>query len=241
MKSMQPKIKGILFDYGGTIDTNGIHWFEVFYQMYAQEEIISDKEILRKAYIFGEQEMERNSHLVKPAHTFKHNLQQKVRYQADYLTQRQSVNKLSQQHEKNIVENCYDFVRKNIAEQSKILEKLAERFPMIVVSNFYGNLQSVLRDFGIDHYFKTIIESAKAGIRKPSPDIFRLGVAALEMDAKHIAVIGDSYKNDMAPAKEIGCTGIWLKSIGWDDEEDRMQTADYVINDLAEVLPLFGI
>ena len=28
-------IKGIIFDYGGTIDTNGIHWSEVIWEQYS--------------------------------------------------------------------------------------------------------------------------------------------------------------------------------------------------------------
>ena len=27
-------IKGLIFDYGGTLDTNGIHWSEVLWEMY---------------------------------------------------------------------------------------------------------------------------------------------------------------------------------------------------------------
>ena len=33
------KIKGIIFDYGGTIDSNGLHWAEVIWKAYEAEPI----------------------------------------------------------------------------------------------------------------------------------------------------------------------------------------------------------
>ena len=29
------RIKGVIFDYGGTLDTNGVHWFQIFRRAYA--------------------------------------------------------------------------------------------------------------------------------------------------------------------------------------------------------------
>ena len=33
------KVKGILFDYGGTIDSNGMHWAEVIWMAYEALEV----------------------------------------------------------------------------------------------------------------------------------------------------------------------------------------------------------
>lgn len=48
------KIKGILFDYGGTIDSNGMHWAEVIWKAYQAEEVPVSKETFREAYVHGE-------------------------------------------------------------------------------------------------------------------------------------------------------------------------------------------
>ncbi len=35
-----------------------------------------------------------------------------------------------------------------ISKEKVILNALRERYPMVLVSNFYGNVQAVLKDFG---------------------------------------------------------------------------------------------
>ena len=47
-------IQGVIFDYGGTIDTNSCHWAEVLWTKYMEHQVRVDKEIFREAYVFGE-------------------------------------------------------------------------------------------------------------------------------------------------------------------------------------------
>ena len=51
----------------------------------------------------------------------------------------------------------------------------------MLVSNFYGNIQTILKDFGLYAFFDDIIESSVVGVRKPDPAIYRLGVEAWDM------------------------------------------------------------
>ena len=46
-------IKGIIFDYGGTIDTNSRHWAEVLWEKYVEHQVPVTKEAFREAYVFG--------------------------------------------------------------------------------------------------------------------------------------------------------------------------------------------
>lgn len=105
---------------------------------------------------------------------------------------------------------------------------------MVLVSNFYGNVETVLADFDLLRYFKKIIESAVVGIRKPDPRIFSLGVEALGIDAANVLVVGDSLKKDIIPAETIGCQVAWLKGKGWTAEEDAAQHPN-MIKKLAEI------
>ena len=65
------------------------------------------------------------------------------------------------------------------AHSAEVLDELHKRYPMALVSNFYGNIACVLREFGLEKFFLDIVESAVVGIRKPDPKIFTLGVEAL--------------------------------------------------------------
>ena len=50
-------IKGIIFDYGGTIDTDGIHWGELIWEEYQAAGIGVDKSTYRDAYVHGERSL----------------------------------------------------------------------------------------------------------------------------------------------------------------------------------------
>ena len=76
---------------------------------------------------------------------------------------------------------------------------------MVLVTNFYGNMHTVLAEFGLDQLFKDVIESAVVEVRKPDPQIFRLGVASLGLEPRETVMIGDSPDKDILPAQSIGC------------------------------------
>ena len=110
----------------------------------------------------------------------------------------------------------------SVEEARPVLEALYAHYPMVLVSNFYGNVEMVLADFDLARYFKKVVESAVVGIRKPDPRIFALGVEALGVPAENVLVVGDSYKKDIVPAESIGCQVAWLKGKGWTAEEDAV-------------------
>ena len=167
------KIKGIIFDYGGTIDSNGMHWAEVIWMAYQAEEVPVSKEIFRNAYVHGERTLGKNP-IVKPHHTFLDMLRLKTDIQiewlkaGDFIPEAYATPGLKQR----LADWCYAYARKSIDTARPILEALSQKYPLVLVSNFYGNIESVLKDFHLDTYFKSIVESAVVGIRKPDPAIF---------------------------------------------------------------------
>ena len=106
---------------------------------------------------------------------------------------------------------------------------------MVLVSNFYGNVEAVLSDFDLRRYFQAIIESAVVGVRKPDPRIFQLGVDALGLKPSQVLVIGDSLRKDILPARSIGCRTAWIKGKGWTADEDAA-TDPAEIKKLSEVV-----
>lgn len=245
MKNLPDKkhIKAILLDYGGTIDTNGIHWSEVIYNGYESAGAAVPKEVFRKAYVHAEQYMEKDTQLVKPEDTFKETLLKKIRLQSDYYIQQNTPYNIAKQAE-HITEYCYQVAKSTTSEAAKILATLSKKYSLALVSNFYGNLQSVIKDFGIYQYFTTIVESSVVGVRKPDPELFRIALQELAVSASEAVVVGDSYKNDIAPAQQLGCTAIWLKGIGWEQENKNSSNTLNVkysisnFSDLAETIDI---
>jgi len=228
-------IKGIIFDYGGTIDSRGVHWSEVIWDGYQTCGVDVDKNTFRDAYVYAERELARVRHIL-PGDNFHDLLLKKMTIELQWLTDNghlcpDSVETFAHP----VADYCYNAAKNAIAEARPTLEKLSEKYPMMLVSNFYGNVDTVLRDFDLRRYFKGVIESSVVGIRKPDPTIFRLGVVALGFDTDEVLVIGDSYKKDILPARSIGCKVAWLKGKGWTAEEDAV-TDPSVIKTLSDVL-----
>ena len=196
-------IKGILIDFGGTIDSDGIHWFNAFSDAYA---MVADvpKDLLWDAHVHTQRTLGRNP-IIKPTDTFCKTLQTKIALQTEYL-QSKGITITAQD---TILDTCYNKVVKHISTVSKpVLERI--QLPMVLVTNFYGNMHTVLAEFGLDHLFKDVIESSVVGVRKPDPEIFRLGVKALGLEPQETVMIGDNYEKDIVPANSIGCHTILL-------------------------------
>jgi putative hydrolase of the HAD superfamily len=228
-------IKGIIFDYGGTIDSNGLHWADVLWEQYEQLEIPISKEDFKEAYVHGERTLAKKP-IVKPEFNFFDVLLAKVNLQIEYLVGMGKLNKqfLNSVPQK-IAHSCYNFAAQCVNNAKPTIQKLHNKYPLVLVSNFYGNINSVLTDFDIKSYFMEIIESAVVGVRKPNPEIFTLGVNALKLPPEQVVVIGDSFSKDIVPAGKAGCKTIWLKNgEGWDKETDD-SLATEIINDFTQI------
>ena len=226
-------IKGIIFDYGGTLDSRGVHWSEVLWQGYRQAGVPIDKETFRTAYVEAERALARER-IILPQDDFHTLLRKKVALEVGYLPE-QPDEVTCQRWVDQIAAYCDHAAHTCIDEARPMLEELHGRFPMMLVSNFYGNIDEVLRAYGIRHLFKGIIESAVVGIRKPNPTLFRLGVDALELPAQQVLVVGDSLRKDIEPAEQLGCQVLWLKGKGWTEAEDQ-QTHPHTITRVTQVL-----
>jgi len=202
-------IKGILIDFGGTIDSDGIHWFDAFQEAYA---LVSDiaRDVLYESYVHVERTLGSNP-IITPDFTFRQTLQVKIFMQCEYL-QSKGIS-IPDADQDTILNYCYNKVVHHISAVSRpALEKIS--LPMVLVTNFYGNMHTVLEEFGLNHLFKDVIESSVVGVRKPDPQIFRLGVAALGLEPNQTVMIGDNYEKDILPAQSIGCRTMWLSSQG---------------------------
>lgn len=215
-------IKGIIFDYGGTIDSRGVHWSEIIYDGYKSAGLEISKDIFRDAYVYAERELAKVRHIL-PEHNFYDLLLIKMRIELSYLAANGVIfeNDIDR-YARPIAEYCYNQAKQCVEEARVVLQSLYEKFPLVLVSNFYGNVEAVLSDFKIRHFFREIIESAVVGVRKPDPKIFALGVEALGFKPEEVLVIGDSYKKDIVPAESIGCRVLWLKGKGWTADEDAV-------------------
>lgn len=272
-------IKGIIFDYGGTLDTRGDHWSEVLWQGYehfgigvADDEEVEPgvsihKQAFRDAYVYGERALAVNP-IVTPDFHFVDILREKLILELNFLAGKELLETGKDDSEKQaklgnpgkdsdasseslflslsdseihqIAEDMARYINaKTLAllkENKLVLEHLKQKgYPMVLVSNFYGNINQVLKDAGIDGYFEDVIESAVVGVRKPNPAIFALGVCALDLPASQVLVVGDTYGKDIIPAHKLGCHTLWIKGLQWEEKKVDESIPDGIIKKLSEM------
>jgi FMN phosphatase YigB (HAD superfamily) len=112
--------------------------------------------------------------------------------------------------------------------------------PIGVVSNAAGQIESVLRRFGVCQVGDgdgvpviSIVDSTIVGVAKPDPAIFSFALEVLGVKAEHVAYVGDSYANDVVGARAAGMQPFLLDP--YDDHAD----ADYPrIKAVSELLSL---
>ena len=233
-------IQGIIFDYGGTIDTNSRHWAEVLWRKYVAHQVPVTKEAFREAYVFGERSLAKFP-FVRPDHDFHDVLSIKCKLQMEYLAEKRHLpmdEALLLNYATLVADSCYDYVLDVLKVNRPVVDQLAKRYKLVLVSNFYGNIQTILKDFGLMDYFADIVESSVVGVRKPDPAIYQLGVDAMGYPADKVLVVGDSFSKDMVPAKKVGCKVAWLKGEGWGGEVTDDSLPDVIITDMAELLDL---
>lgn len=219
--------RAYIFDYGGTLDTGGSHWGQVLWQAWQQAGIPVGEAKFREAYVYAERTMGREP-LVKPQDTFRQTLDVKLRIEME------RTGCLS--YHEQVLDAVYAQTLRHVAHSREVLAQLAERVPLVLVSNFYGNLHTVLHEFGLDGLFRHVVESAVVGIRKPDPRIFLLGVETLGLQPGEVTVVGDSMNKDIIPAREAGCRTVWLRGRQWTDTPVDESLPDNIINDLNELL-----
>ena len=235
-------IQGIIFDYGGTIDTNSRHWAEVLWSKYVAHQVPVTKEAFREAYVFGERSLAKFP-FVRPDHDFHDVLRIKFKLQMEYLAEKRHLpmdEKLLRNYAQLVADGCYDYVLDVLKVTRPVVDQLAKHYKLVLVSNFYGNIQTILKDFGLMDYFADIVESSVVGVRKPDPAIYQLGVDAMGYLADKVLVVGDSFSKDMVPAKKVGCKAAWLKGEGWGGEVTDDSLPDVIITDMAELTNLLS-
>ena len=227
-------IKGYIFDYGGTLDTGGQHWGKVIWHAYERQQVPVSEEAFRDAYVHAERTLGKNP-IIQPDFTFYKTIETKIRIQLEYLQEKNDVSSVSS-YLKPLTDSLYEATVKETAKSREVLLQLKQQYPMVLVSNFYGNIATVLKEFKMDGIFDTIIESAVVGVRKPDPQIFTLGVEALGMRPDEVVVVGDSMDKDIIPAGKAGCHTVWFKGEGWTDDPVDESPAGKVITDLTQIL-----
>lgn len=109
-----------------------------------------------------------------------------------------------------------------------------------VVSNSDGRVEEALRAADLLRYFDVVVDSARIGVEKPDPAIFRAALDALDVDPGEALFVGDLYEVDVVGARAAGMSAVLLCPEG-SGPDDRCRTIhslsaladDLLLGDLA--------
>lgn len=234
---MNPSIKGYLFDYGGTLDTAGCHWGKFIWHGYERCGVPVAWEDFREVYVLTERELGKGGY-ISPSFTFRETLRLKLQMQFERLQSSGAlpVGYALQDGIESLLADLYGRVLRQMEANRPVLEQLSARVPLALVSNFYGNLPTVVHEMGLESYFQTVVESAVEGIRKPDVRLFQIALERLHLSAGDVMVVGDSLKNDILPAHSLGCQTAWLPGEGWNNDEHTPPMGTWRIASLRELV-----
>jgi HAD superfamily hydrolase (TIGR01549 family) len=225
------KTKAILFDFGGTLDLDGIHWYDLWTAAYKYCKLEVKESDFRNAYFYAEEMLNSMPQVKK---TYQDLIYMKAEYQLNYIYKDKYKLDSIYEYKTNLLSIfCYTAVKSNIDKSIKILELLSSQYELGVISNFYGNLDIVLEELNLKKYFKVIIDSKIVTIRKPAPEIYELASNRIGIKVENCTIVGDSYKQDIMPAKSAGYSTILLnkKEINNLDYDK----ADIIINTISDL------
>ena len=115
----------------------------------------------------------------------------------------------------------------------QVLSALAQKYPLVVISN--GNV--LLERLGLDGHFQHVLKAGGGFRMKPAPDLFHDMARRLGLPPSQILHVGDDVTTDVAGAVHNGYRSAWLNDVGQDWRTLRI-LPDVMLTRLEQLLTL---
>jgi putative hydrolase of the HAD superfamily len=236
-------MRAVLFDFGGTLDSPR-HWLDRFLTHYNDAGLAVTRAELDPAFDTATRIAYRSSdalgnHSLQELIPFLVNLQ--LEHLCDECTdvsrmvKQLAAGSFKREITHRISEAFIEESMDGLARSRTVLSSLKSRFAIGVVSNFYGNLERILRDAGFAPIVGALADSGRLGIYKPDVRIYRAALAMLAVSAAETIMVGDSLERDCAPARGLGMRTVWLRHLEAPREPAGRIHADFTIDGLEEL------
>ena len=189
-------MRSVLFDYGGTLDSDGSTWIERFYPIYKENGVDVARALFDRAFYDSDDGLPGRYALDGL------NLEQTLRLQVRGVLDALAPERADRADK--IAGRFAEDSRRQFRALKPVLERLAGRYRLGVVSNFYGNLDGILRAEGLRAHFSVVADSGVLGVTKPDPEIFLHAARALDSRPEECVMVGDSVPRDIKGAAAAG-------------------------------------
>lgn len=234
---MNGPIETLLFDFGGTLDADGVAWKERFHALYRADGLDVASDAFAPVFYAADDPLvgglPSTTDLAGTVHALTVNLESElVRRHAGTKTEG------SGDRGRRIASGFMSDAAATFERNRPILKALSERYRLGIVSNFYGNLEAVCESAGLGSFFKVMVDSHCVGVEKPDPAIFRVALERLGATPERTVFIGDSLRRDREGARRMGMRFIWIapQDVQAGQSERRPEPAVADLRDVAKVL-----
>ena len=95
-----------------------------------------------------------------------------------------------------------------------ILDYLKPKYKLHIITNGFAEVQEgKLKNSGIADYFEVIMDSEKAGVKKPNPVIFEKAMSLAKVQPSNALMVGDNYDVDILGAKNAGMHALYFNPL----------------------------
>ncbi len=221
-------IKGILLDFGGTLDSNGRDWYDLMYQLCLQQGLHLDyQSFVRFARTAGTRIFHHSDiGLLSHGGTVRRLLSELRNQVAPHFSLDAEA----------VAKAFVKGAQASLARNRHVVEELSRKFRLGVLSNNWGNAQGWCEEYGYHHFLHTVVDSGLVGISKPEPGIFEVGIREMGLPPREIAYVGDRYQTDMVGAKNVGLKSVWIRYPHTEERLENDKMVDHVIGSLPQLL-----
>jgi putative hydrolase of the HAD superfamily len=202
------KIRALLFDFGGTLDGNGIHWRDRTYRFLRQAYPEIDRET------FDRVDRASVDRLIDSGNGPRLSLRETMDVIATGIYDGLG---LDLEVKDRYVDFFCEGAKESLDRNRCWLATLRDQYRLGVISNNFGNTQGWCDDYNLSPLLDIVVDSTVVGVSKPEAGIFHTALTGLGVSSEEAIYTGDTYLDDVVGAKRAGMWAAWL--VGEEDKE----------------------
>ncbi len=201
------EIRALLFDFGGTLDGNGIHWRDRIYRFIQQVYPDIDRET------FDRVDRAAVDRLINSGRGPTLTLRETMDVIATGIYEALG---LDRDVKDQYVDLFCEGAKESLDQNRRWIVTFREQYQLGVISNNFGNTQGWCDEYNLSPLLDVVVDSTVVGISKPEAGIFHAALSRLGVSPEEAIYVGDTYSDDVVGAKGVGMWAAWL--VG---EEDK--------------------
>ena len=201
-------IRALLFDFGGTLDGNGIHWRDRTYRFLQQVYPEIDRDT------FDQVDRAAVDRLINSGNGPQLSLRETMEVIATGIYESLAL-------DLDVKDLYVDFfcegAQKSLGRNRRWLATLKDRYRLGVISNNFGNTQGWCDEYDLSPLLDIVVDSTVVGVSKPEAGIFHAALTGISTLPEETIYVGDTYTDDVVGAKGVGMWAAWL--VGEEEKE----------------------